>query len=213
MEIHAPHHPIMSFKEFLVHLSMVTVGILIALGLEQSVESYHHYHLAEEARQNMLTEIAENKKELDAHLSGLKDLQKQRRDDVRVIERMLAHEHMTEMSMSLNFANASLNSASWATASTVGALAYMGYGDVKQFAEIYRQQDFYNHLQDDEVKNVQIGLGMMNSFDGPSKPSDEELRAIRRQLLQSDAALVVLGQLGQQLTAGYAKLLPNNQPR
>ena len=34
MEIHAPHQPILSVKEALVHLTIVTVGILIALSLE-----------------------------------------------------------------------------------------------------------------------------------------------------------------------------------
>ena len=34
MEIHAPHRPTLTFKEALVHLCIVTTGILIALSLE-----------------------------------------------------------------------------------------------------------------------------------------------------------------------------------
>ncbi len=47
MDVHAPHKPIHSIKEFLVHLLAITIGLLIALGLESSVEWVHHRHLAQ----------------------------------------------------------------------------------------------------------------------------------------------------------------------
>lgn len=37
MEVHPPHKPIHSVKEFMVHLLAITIGLLIALGLEASV--------------------------------------------------------------------------------------------------------------------------------------------------------------------------------
>ena len=208
MEIHAPHEPILSFREFLVHLSMVTVGILIALGLEQSVEAYHRHELAEEAKSNMTTEIADNKRELDTHLSGLDKIQKQRDDDLKVIDQLLAHQHLHELSMGLSFSGPSLNSASWTTASSVGALAYMEYGTVKRFAEVYKLQELYERLQNDEINDVQKGVGLLASLrDGPEKVSDGELRAIKLQLQQGTAALTVIGQVGQQLSAEYGKVL------
>jgi hypothetical protein len=206
MEIHAPHHPIMSLREFLVHLAMVTLGILIALGLEQSVEAYHHAHLAQEAHDNMMTEIRENKKELDEHLAKLAEAKKEREDDLEVIDQLLAHKPLKELHMSLNFSGATLNSASWTTAATVGATAFMEYADVKRFAEVYKKQEFFDRLQDEQVKSVQEGLGMMSSLNGP-KTADDDLRAMKRQMLQSHAAVIVLQQLGQQLDASYDKIL------
>ena len=203
----------MSLREFLVHLSMVTVGILIAVGLEQSVEVYHHHELAAEARENMISEIADNKKELDEHVAGLDKLKKERESDIDVIDQMLTNKDLKEAHLELHFTGATLNSASWTTATTLGALVYMGYTPVKQFAQIYRKQEFYDRLQDEEVKNVQVALGMMTSFNGPQKPPGEELRAMRAQLLQSDAALVVLQQLGRQLTDDYAKVLPRKESK
>jgi hypothetical protein len=38
MEIHAPEGPVRSVKDFLVHLSMITLGIVIALSLEGALE-------------------------------------------------------------------------------------------------------------------------------------------------------------------------------
>ena len=38
MEIHARHGQVQSLRDVAVHLAIVTIGILIALGLEQAVE-------------------------------------------------------------------------------------------------------------------------------------------------------------------------------
>jgi hypothetical protein len=44
MEVHHPEHGIHSWREFLVHMGTVCVGLLLALGLEQSVIAIHDAH-------------------------------------------------------------------------------------------------------------------------------------------------------------------------
>lgn len=44
MEVHPPEHPIFTWKQFLVHMSTVCIGLLIAIGLDQAVEFAHHRH-------------------------------------------------------------------------------------------------------------------------------------------------------------------------
>lgn len=44
MEIHPPEHGIHSFRDFLVHMGTIILGLLIAIGLEQSVETFHRRH-------------------------------------------------------------------------------------------------------------------------------------------------------------------------
>lgn len=44
MEVHAPHHPVTTWREFWIHLGTITVGLVIALGLEQAVEYIHRVH-------------------------------------------------------------------------------------------------------------------------------------------------------------------------
>jgi hypothetical protein len=69
VEIHPPSGSIHSFKEFLIHLSMVVLGILIALGIEQVREHFHEKHLVEDARANFCAEIDEQRESLKEHLS------------------------------------------------------------------------------------------------------------------------------------------------
>jgi len=44
MDVHAPHQPLTTWREFWVHLGTITVGLLIALGMEQTVEYAHRVH-------------------------------------------------------------------------------------------------------------------------------------------------------------------------
>ena len=60
MDIHAPDHPILSWKQFFVHLVVVTCGILIALGLEGIHETVHTRHLVRDARENVRSEMSRN---------------------------------------------------------------------------------------------------------------------------------------------------------
>ena len=46
LDVHAPHEPIHSWKGFVIHIATITIGLLIAIGLEQLVEYFHHQHQA-----------------------------------------------------------------------------------------------------------------------------------------------------------------------
>ena len=71
MDVHPPHEPIRSIKEFLVHILAISIGLLIALGLEASVEWAHHRRLVREARENISQEIGDNQRNLARELDAL----------------------------------------------------------------------------------------------------------------------------------------------
>lgn len=47
LDVHAPHEPIHTWRNFLSHIAAIVVGWLIAVGLEQTVEFFHHRHQRE----------------------------------------------------------------------------------------------------------------------------------------------------------------------
>ena len=57
MDVHAPHHSIGGWKDFFVHLVTITVGLLIAAGIEGCVELHREHKLVREARETMREEI------------------------------------------------------------------------------------------------------------------------------------------------------------
>jgi hypothetical protein len=76
MEIEVPEHPIMTWKQFFIHMGTIVLGILIALSLEQTVEWLHHRHQRHQVIEDMHEEAEENIKVID--------------EDTRLLNRELA---------------------------------------------------------------------------------------------------------------------------
>jgi hypothetical protein len=60
MDVHPPHAGIHSWKDFWIHLGTITIGLLIAIGLEQSVEKLHHLHQRHELQRDLRAEAKRN---------------------------------------------------------------------------------------------------------------------------------------------------------
>jgi hypothetical protein len=65
MEIEVPLHPIMTWKQFFIHMGTIVLGILIALSLEQTIEWTHHRHQRHQLIEDMHEEAEENIKVID----------------------------------------------------------------------------------------------------------------------------------------------------
>jgi hypothetical protein len=51
LDVHPPHAPAHTWKDFLIHIATIVCGLLIAVGLEQTVEFFHHRHQRSELRE------------------------------------------------------------------------------------------------------------------------------------------------------------------
>lgn len=60
IDIHPPQHAAITRRDFFIHLGIVVLGILIAIGLEQSVEYLHHRHQVAELSEQMRVEAQNN---------------------------------------------------------------------------------------------------------------------------------------------------------
>jgi hypothetical protein len=61
MEIHPPQHGIQSWREFLLHMTTIVLGILIAIGLEQTVEWVHHRQERSQLQSELREEAEKNR--------------------------------------------------------------------------------------------------------------------------------------------------------
>jgi hypothetical protein len=59
LDVHPPHHPTHGWRDFFIHIATIVVGLLIAIGLEQTVEAIHHRREAAELREALHGETAE----------------------------------------------------------------------------------------------------------------------------------------------------------
>jgi hypothetical protein len=53
LDVHPPHEAAHTWKDFFIHVATICVGLLIAVGLEQTVEAIHHRHQRIELEENL----------------------------------------------------------------------------------------------------------------------------------------------------------------
>jgi hypothetical protein len=74
LEIHAPHEALRTWHGFFLHIATIVIGLFIAVGLEQTVEFFHHRHLKEQLEEQMREVFAGDVKSDADSLTKLGDL-------------------------------------------------------------------------------------------------------------------------------------------
>ena len=198
----------MSVREFLVHLAMVTIGILIALGLEQTVEAWHHRDLGIEARENILSEIRDNKQQVDRARPVVAKNREALQQSLKIVRLYMAHKPPKHGVIQIPANGPSLSTTSWTTASNTGTLSYMNYAEAKRFAEAYQVQAVLQHAEDDMVQStVQAYSLVAFTSAGPASMREDQLRDLERQLSNSLGNVVFFDQVADQLSKEYARVL------
>ncbi len=144
MEVHPPEHPIHTWRDFFIHIATIVVGLLIAIGLEQTVEALHHRHLVHEAEANLRDEIRSNRTLLAGDEAQMAGVEKEISADLLLLSDFKAHR--TDPG-SLNFALSwnGMQAAAWNSARDTGAIALMPADDAKGFSLVYMQQELVNN--------------------------------------------------------------------
>ncbi|MGH9596598.1 MAG: hypothetical protein ACRD3K_07360 [Edaphobacter sp.] len=60
LDVHPAHHSATTWRDFFVHIATIVLGLLIAIGLEQTVEAIHHRHQRAELTEQMRVEAKSN---------------------------------------------------------------------------------------------------------------------------------------------------------
>jgi len=70
IEVHAPHDPVHSWTGAFIHIAIIVVGLLIAVGLDETVEYFHHLHQRHELETALRAETERNKKVAEVNFAG-----------------------------------------------------------------------------------------------------------------------------------------------
>ncbi|MFZ0361563.1 MAG: hypothetical protein WAL58_14075 [Terriglobales bacterium] len=182
MDIHPPHGPVNSFKDFLLHLLTVILGILIALSLEGLIEWHHHRSLAEEARSNLTAEIRENRQLLAGGLPAAPAAEQRLKATIETIEAYRKDRRDDRTSkLDWSFGLFPLSATAWSTASSTGALSYMDYSEVQGYTRAYVLQDEFLTMQQNALGkwlDLQKWLARRDSKGSLSNLNNEELSEV-----------------------------------
>jgi hypothetical protein len=148
MDIHPPHAPIRSMRDFMLQIFTVTCGIVIALALEGLVQSRNDEALAAVTREDFKAEIS-------ANLANLERLRPASHADfdwmmtmVAFGEAKLRHENPKPPAVLQQRNFTTLSKAAWDTALATQAIHRLRFEEARQLAETYNKQASMNDLTD-----------------------------------------------------------------
>ncbi|MGA2834627.1 MAG: hypothetical protein ABSE55_16285 [Terracidiphilus sp.] len=206
MDVHPPHAPIHSVKEFMVHLLAITIGLLIALGLEGSVEWLHHRHLARDARENIFQEIRANQGDALRQLNAL-PAEEKRLDEILSQAEDAQHGRTQKPIGGFTWTSVLLRDSAWKAASSTGAIAYMDYDEVKGYSQLYDVQKLLISFQERYfVERHEMNV-LLEQMQVEGKISDAEFESGKRAILSAKLTARELNELDNVLNDSYTKAL------
>ena len=190
MEIHAPEGPTHSVKDFVIHIIIVTIGILIALGLEGLRETWREHTAISEARESFDQELRLDQRSLKMEVTAVKKAS----DGLKHIEANLpalskTPEELTRRVLDIEPGFYFFRTTAWESAVASGVLAHMSHQDVNRFADVYLSIRSYQEAQRATIPQwlaVQAYYLSHHAFTPAEQTAGEE----KLQLLQLDMSIL-----------------------
>jgi hypothetical protein len=208
LDVHPPHEPMHGWRDFLLHLATITIGLLIALGLEGLVEWQHHRHLVHEAEASLRQEIQSNEGDLAGILDDVHKQQGELKQDVVILQQIIANPKIPPHGLSIAFRMSNLDDVSWKTAQNTGALSYMPYGLAQDYAGIYYLQEEFDRAQQEGMRSTTLAASMFANaeFTDPALIVEKNKNRIER-IEAVQGQLFALESLVKGLDSEYKKFL------
>jgi hypothetical protein len=173
LDVHPPDHKLHGVRDFMVHLLTITIGLLIALALENAAEAFHHRQQRKEAETLIRQELAHNR---DILLKAEGSLQTEIAGMTKAIVALqdlsqgkTPQGHLEEKE--LQFSEGPLQDAAWRTASTTGVLSYMDYEEVENFSNAYKEQDDLQAMEHTTANDYLQLMPLLKGHTGPIDPA------------------------------------------
>jgi len=176
LDVHVPH-PTHTWKDFFIHIATITVGLLIAIGLEQTVEAIHHHHQREFLEEQMLQEAEGNLKVIQPQ----SEFSQKMIGDLVAREKALSNAPANGNGVAVTFPANSLwipdvpilispSRGTWTVAKAAGTIALLPPDLAKVYTRVDLTAEFEKSAEDDlSEKLSRLGTAVLKAH-LPAKP-------------------------------------------
>jgi hypothetical protein len=163
LDVHAPRQSVHTWKDFFIHIATIVVGLLIAIGLEQTVEHFHHKHQVAEVRDSLNVERRFNANRFGVLTDEFRRFVPKLETNLAIFTYLRGHPNapLADWPGKLDWLalNQGFLDAAWKTAEQSTILQYM------QRAEVQRNSELYSRL-----------FGLRETMDAAGKALNEARR-------------------------------------
>jgi hypothetical protein len=165
VHVHLPK-PLHGWREFAGEVGIIVVGVLIALGAQQVVESVHDRHVAEQARENVRAEAAMDASFIQSRLAAQGCVERRLRELSDILGKAGEgdlHPQPTWISLPPTIP---FFTGRWQAATASGRNSLFSPEEQEQFGQLYQIFERYNDYQPRE-QQVWANLRALETWHGP----------------------------------------------
>ena len=148
LDVHPPHHAASTWRDFFIHIITIVIGLLIAIGLEQTVEHLHNRHEVAESREALRVERENNRALMAKQVVFFRRETAALQNNLEVFLYLQRHPGtpQTQLPGILTWHSAltGFSDAAWITAQQSGITALMPHAEVEAYAALYAQFHLIN---------------------------------------------------------------------
>jgi hypothetical protein len=174
LDVHAPHQSPIGVRDFFIHLLTITAGLLIALGLEASVEAIHHRHQRIEAEETIRREIEENRQKLHDMQPSIDQEHKNLLVVLQYLQARRDGKQPDAHGLNAAFSEGPLKNTAWQTAISTGVLSYMDYNKVQDLAGAYEEQQLFTDAEERALEHLEQLDPYIANIKSASEISDKD---------------------------------------
>ncbi|MGA8940249.1 MAG: hypothetical protein WB439_13890 [Acidobacteriaceae bacterium] len=145
IDIQPPEHTPHTWREFFIHIATIVLGLVIAIGLEQSVELFHHHRQVVETREALRIERDHNRQ---AFAEGMQEFYRQTAaldNNLLVLNYLRTHPHPSPQDLPgvlvWHATRTTVSDSAWRTAQQSNVTALMPQSEVRRDAILYEHID------------------------------------------------------------------------
>jgi hypothetical protein len=190
LDVHAPHESLHTWRGFFIHIATIVIGLLIAIGLEQSVEFFHHRHQVAETREALRIERLINVNRFAEMTAEFRRRMPILDQNLAVYRFLLAHPGASpdQWPATIDWSNLAVPyfDAAWRVAQQSSILEHMPADEVRLDTELYRRLELLNEAT----------LAMRSAFNDAQsvaieEPNPERLRPAQLEQQVARTSVVV----------------------
>ena len=179
LDVHPPHTPTHTWRDFLLHIVTIVVGLLIAIGLEQTVERLHHHYVLIETRENLHEELNDEAETIQSNLDIMRAEQKELATDAEILRGTSS----TGGKLIYRWGFSAPRSIAWTIAKSNNTTALMTPDEVERYSYIFFLDEHATEIASRYIDEVNISKAIAARVPDASALTSTE----REQLLQLTA--------------------------
>lgn len=159
LDVHPIHAPVRAWRDFFIHIATIVVGLCIAVGLQQTVEFFHHRSQRAELRQALRLEREDNYKTLTANAATWRWGTAELENNLLVFQYLQQHPGTPQEKLPgvLVWATSpfEFSSAAWDAAHQSGLVALLSPGETEANSSLYSILKKVNDIQYESARAIE----------------------------------------------------------